>query len=433
MSVPVHNLYDFIHHLTEKKMWLLYFFPWGCKNLTNLTDYIINEEMLNGPSGIPIENRIAENLLPPEYHNIQWVKSTQPILLCHDQEPLNYDLYLDGSDYIHEIKEWLDDRNTPNSPKNSNFNLRSKSSDSFQKTWILLHSEINSSQLEKYESTGRFIGAYWWSHAIIARDWYRFAEHDTRLLDLQKDQSLFLIYCRDSTGSRQYRSRFLSGLDPQVRSKSQIGSFESKKISSESSAEYHYQDFIRSKISVVLETIFEDNRIHFTEKTLRPIACGHPFILAAGHNSLELLRSYGFKTFSPWINESYDKIENPESRLIAIHQEMARLSSLDDVSLGHLIDQCRVIAQYNKQVFFSNEFFQQVSTELKTNVKIALEKTKNSLDPVPWMNNYLWNRREIIDVQLPGNLKRIVNDLLEQNHRHQHSLDDKSGADGNDV
>jgi hypothetical protein len=48
----------------------------------------------------------------------------------------------------------------------------------------------------------------------------------------------------------------------------------------------------------VAETVF-DTRIHLTEKTLRPIACGHPFILAAGPGSLKYLQTYGFRTFSP--------------------------------------------------------------------------------------------------------------------------------------
>ena len=56
-----------------------------------------------------------------------------------------------------------------------NLNLRSTCTTSLQRSWILLHSEINSPELTRYENTEKFQGAYWWSHAVIARDWYRYA------------------------------------------------------------------------------------------------------------------------------------------------------------------------------------------------------------------------------------------------------------------
>jgi hypothetical protein len=50
-----------------------------------------------------------------------------------------------------------------------------------------------------------------------------------------------------------------------------------------------------------------------TEKALRPIACGQPFILAATPGSLQYLRSYGFKTFSGYIDETYDTIQEMQN------------------------------------------------------------------------------------------------------------------------
>ena len=44
---------------------------------------------------------------------------------------------------------------------------------------------------------------------------------------------------------------------------------------------------------------------------------------------LEKIRSFGFKTFSPWIDESYDTIANNYQRLEAIKQEIDRISTLD--------------------------------------------------------------------------------------------------------
>jgi hypothetical protein len=70
-----------------------------------------------------------------------------------------------------------------------------------------------------------------------------------------------------------------------------ISQIKNNNFSSTASADYDYQDFINTQVSVVLETVFDESRIHLTEKTLRPIACGHPFLLAAGPNSAQ--KSFG--------------------------------------------------------------------------------------------------------------------------------------------
>lgn len=52
-----------------------------------------------------------------------------------------------------------------------------------------------------------------------------------------------------------------------------------------------------------------------TEKTFRPIMAKHPFIIAGRPHILKHLRDIGYKTFSPFIDESYDDIEDDELRL----------------------------------------------------------------------------------------------------------------------
>ena len=46
---------------------------------------------------------------------------------------------------------------------------------------------------------------YYWSHAIIALDWFRFAEHIKQKKQVKKT---FLIYNRAWGGTREYRLRF---------------------------------------------------------------------------------------------------------------------------------------------------------------------------------------------------------------------------------
>ena len=173
--------------------------------------------------------------------------------------------------------------------------------------WILLHSELNSPEVLKYESTGLFKCAYWWGHAPIAIDWYRFARYDTRLTRQSQayKSKLFGICSEAQQVNVHIEKLFLEHL--QHIDNVQLGSIDpTTVVTSDSSATYDAQDFAQTRCSIVLETVY-DQRIHLTEKTLRPLACGHPFMLLNGAGALETIRSYGFKTFQPYINESYDK------------------------------------------------------------------------------------------------------------------------------
>lgn len=58
--------------------------------------------------------------------------------------------------------------------------------------------------------------------------------------------------------------------------------------------------------SLVTESKFHSTMPNFSEKTLRAIISGRPFVLLAPPGTLQLLRDLGFKTFSKYWDESYD-------------------------------------------------------------------------------------------------------------------------------
>ena len=224
---------------------------------------------------------------------------------------------------------------------------------------------------------------------MLSLDWYRFAEHDPALDITDEYKKLFLIYCRDTTGSRDYRKTFISSIEKSnIINDCQIGSFLDYNITADSSAIYDAIDHNQTAISVVLETIF-DARIHLTEKTLRPLACGHPFILAAGPGSLALLRKYGFQTFSPYINETYDTVQDNDLRLQLIVEEMKRIQLLSDSERTELVKQCNQVAKINKAHFFSKDFFNQIVNELQHNVTVAFDQHQGQLDLSIW-----WEERK---------------------------------------
>jgi hypothetical protein len=395
MTVPVHNLYDFVHQTTKNKYFLIYFYPWGQRAINNAIFYQTDDRCLDGEKGIAINDRVNELHNSVDELDYVWVAKTQPVILCHDQEPLNFCLYQHNTEYVEQAFQYWQDRvGFTLSEEFKNINLRLANPFSFQKTWILLHSELNSQELKLYEETGQFQGAYWWSHAVIARDWYRYAEHDLSLKPANISKKIFLAYCRDTTGSRQYRQEFLDLVSHNgISEQCQTCSFDGLNHGAESSAAYNSEDFNNTAISVVLETMF-DNRIHLTEKILRPIACGHPFILAAGPGSLQLLRSYGFHTFAGYINEDYDDIQDGQERLTAIVAEMRRIAELPKKQFDSLIQTLRSIADLNQKRFFSKEFHQQVVDELERNVSAAFSTHNGELDFDMWWNNRRWRKQQ---------------------------------------
>jgi hypothetical protein len=107
-----------------------------------------------------------------------------------------------------------------------------------------------------------------------------------------------------------------------------------------------------SYFSVVSETCFFDGvGRFFSEKTFKPIVYQHPFILLAPARSLEFLKKLGYQTFHPFIDETYDTIEDDMDRMNAVLQETARLAKLSDEELHNFIDQVKPITTYNHHVF----------------------------------------------------------------------------------
>lgn len=77
----------------------------------------------------------------------------------------------------------------------------------------------------------------------------------------------------------------------------------------------------RTYFELVCETFGEletDDSCFITEKTLKPIMMGHPFIMLSNKNFLKNLRRIGFKTFDGLIDESYDSYDSLADRVNAV-------------------------------------------------------------------------------------------------------------------
>jgi hypothetical protein len=409
MNIPLDNLYHWIQGLAQHPVILYVFHPHGSKDIFDLT----------------------------KFKNYDHNHALFSVAICHDQEPLNFSDYVFDQNSHHDMDRlynlvkhrYRDDSSLiVNETIREHKFLYEESQCQIrhhQPTWlniqvlhewaILLHSETNSNDVVQFSAAG-FCPVYYWSHAVIARDWYRFAQHDSRL-SIRDPKKTFLVYCRDWTPNREYRLKFLDMLvrdrltsdcvistqhvnnqgvhlrdyhvqDPRftVDVDAIVNAIPNNTTSASSSADYNINDIVSTRVSVVLETVVDSSKIHLTEKILRPMACAHPFVLAAGPGALEYLRSYGFKTFDDFWDESYDLEYDTVKRLEKITATMQQIQSLSESDWQKI----QYIADHNQQHFFSEEFMNQVAAELELNFNQALDFcVKNSGD------NY-WRYRKLI-------------------------------------
>lgn len=69
----------------------------------------------------------------------------------------------------------------------------------------------------------------------------------------------------------------------------------------------------------------ESEVISLTEKIFKPIINFQPFIYVATKGSLQILRDLGFKTFEPYIDETYDQELDNDKRLLMAYEQIKRL------------------------------------------------------------------------------------------------------------
>ena len=389
MSIPLDRLYHFIdniaQHIFKDRVIIYRFYPHGSKNVDDLHQLI----------------------------DYTWEdRQIYPSVYCHDQEPMDYAYSKNVFRSRYALTSLSKTKILPFDPLPHflrNITVYEK--------YLLLHSEQRSLDVINY-AQDQFIPVYWWSHAVIALDWFRFAQHVT--LNRQSKKT-FLIYNRAWAGTREYRLRFtetliqlnlqnscqssVNPIEPELGIHYDLHHFKNPSwrpqtvledyfpistAQSHYSADFDIDDYENTDIEVVLETLFDDDRLHLTEKSIRPIALGQPFILAGTHGSLEYLRNYGFKTFGDIWDESYDTIKNPEERLSAITDLMAQIVNTPPQIREKKLIQAREIADYNRKHFFSPEFFNQVIDELTANLTSAINEVTHTTNYQGWLDR--WNK-----------------------------------------
>lgn len=91
--------------------------------------------------------------------------------------------------------------------------------------------------------------------------------------------------------------------------------------------------------------------VFISEKIYKPIAYKHPFIVASTAGYLTQLRRCGYKTFHPFIDESYDNEVDDNKRMMMICEEISRLCAQTDEQWLEFQANVQDIVEHNLAVF----------------------------------------------------------------------------------
>jgi len=256
---------------------------------------------------------------------------------------------------------------------------------------MLITSEKNSQDLNWACNQFNLDNQYYFFHAWAALDWYR--GYDRSLVGVpfskKKIEKLFLCMNNIIGGQRTHRIQLFKQLIDRGLLTNGFVSFPSvcpyenqsvgdlckkyqidldlSKVSLpmiiDTGGNYHlssskidcWELSNRSLIQVVTETVFYGRKLHLTEKSFKPIVTQQPFILLSCQGSLEYLRSYGFKSFGEFWDESYDDCDD-DSRIHRVAELITDLNNLSQRELHHLQRHLISTVEHNFNWFYSKEF-----------------------------------------------------------------------------
>jgi hypothetical protein len=385
-------LHDNLISKTCTNNYSTYFFPFGT--------YDYDAQLVNSLDFSPL--KVYER---HDNHNLRGAK-----IYCYflDQEPLTQDTPVIGSSYDVGIT--------------SKFFLKLET----EKPRLLIivatseKSYLKTNMLKLKSQTVKFYDWYYFYHGFAALDWYRdFQYVEPTLFD--KFSKVFICYNNLISDFRAYRLHLVSNLLSQdlvrhglvsCRLEDNISNWKKIAFDKESpldinakkkilqefpklkgplvidtdtpdgtlSASINFNDATKAFWHIVTETVYFLPKLHLTEKTFKPIAVKRPFILVAAPGNLAYLKSYGFKTFDRWIDESYDQEQDHYVRIEKITAEIKRLCELSPDELRAMYEEMKPVLEYNYDYFF-NGFKEVIVNELVDNFDGILSQFNNGRQP----------------------------------------------------
>ena len=383
----------------------VYFYPFGTYNNTSfLRDQIDT----------------AQNQTPFKW-NIDW-RTEKSFMHCYffDQEPIyDYTLPIIEKSMLtapHDI-----------GPRRMNILANSE------------HSEIKKSVVKN----GGYYDWYYFYHGFAALDWYRDFQY-VKQTSFNRFNKVFICYNHLTSKYRSYRLHLVSNLieqdlvkhgsvslfhkdtwkdtieDPNnlLDNRARVKIYKTLKNVPENliidtdtptgsmSASVNLDQLTSALFHVVTETIYFQDKLHLTEKVFKPIVARRPFLLVAAPGNLAYLKSYGFRTFDRWVDESYDLETDHYIRIEKITAEIARLCAMSPELLEQMYSEMQEVLEYNFNHFY-NGFKDKIVDELVDNFDSILCRFNNGRQP----NNH---SKHHLRFDLPTGYLANVKKLLKQ-------------------
>jgi hypothetical protein len=112
-----------------------------------------------------------------------------------------------------------------------------------------------------------------------------------------------------------------------------------------------------SYFHLVTETFFGPN-VFLSEKIFKPISNLQPFIVFGDYLTLAELRKLGFKTFEPFIDESYDLEKDPKKRMLLLEKELIKLKNMPIEELHNWYYSITDILLHNQKHIYTFENYE---------------------------------------------------------------------------
>ena len=278
------------------------------------------------------------------------------------------------------------------------------------------HSELKT----QFVKSNNYHDWYYFFHGFAALDWYRDFQYMNPSSFNQFDK-VFICYNHLISRLRSYRLHLVSNLIEQdlvqhgrisLFLNDNIGTWQEAIVDPESpldnrakikiqqvlkdltepltidtdtpngnlSADVNFEDLTSALWHIVTETVYFDSKLHLTEKIFKPIVVKRPFILVAAPGNLAYLKSYGFRTFDRWIDESYDLEEDHYIRIEKITEEIAKLCATEPADLIMMYKEMQETLEYNFNHFYTT-FKDRIVDELVDNFENMLNQLNNAPTP----------------------------------------------------
>jgi hypothetical protein len=132
------------------------------------------------------------------------------------------------------------------------------------------------------------------------------------------------------------------------------------------------EDYERTFVSLLTESLADDDTLFLSEKIWKPIMVGHPFIVYGNQHTLRHLKTMGYQTFNKWIDESYDDEPERGRRSKKVVEQIKRFENHTVEQLTELRNEMRSVCEYNQSHYrklYNEKYNEGINLDLEKIIK----------------------------------------------------------------